>query len=69
MPENRLQRTREAYFPPVKCHDCETPIDGVIVWLGETYDGVPKQWPFHETCANGPWPLYEVARTQSETMK
>jgi len=44
------------------CEDCKHPIECTIVWLGETYDGVPKEWPFHERCADQPWPLYEVRR-------
>ena len=31
------------------------------IWLGETYNTVELVWPFHRSCADKPWPLYEVA--------
>lgn len=46
----------------MKCWSCERDITGRGVWLGETYDGVEEKWPFCETCAVLPWPLYEVGR-------
>lgn len=44
------------------CFACHQPIADVVVWLGETYDGEEKEWPFHEICADRPWPLYETRR-------
>jgi hypothetical protein len=46
----------------LECFACNGTIVDVAVFLGETYDGVEKEWPFHETCADGPWPLYETRR-------
>jgi hypothetical protein len=47
---------------PIICVACKLPIETVAVYLGETYDGVEKEWPFHESCADQPWPLYEIRR-------
>lgn len=50
-----------------RCFDpaCGQEIHDVIVWLGTSYDeGEQEEWPFHETCANQPWPLSEVRREQ-----
>ena len=46
------------------CYDCKRPINGIVVWLGETDEatGQPFELPFHQTCANQPWPLYEIRR-------
>jgi hypothetical protein len=46
----------------LKCRSCKQPIVNVAVYLGETYDGVEKEWPFHEHCADQAWPLYEIRR-------
>lgn len=45
--------------------NCMDLIAGEVVWLGETYDGVEYEFPFHPRCADGPWPLYEVRRSQA----
>lgn len=51
----------------MKCFDCEQEIVGVIVWLGEVdEDDQPFEHPFHETCADKPWPLYETRRSFSD---
>lgn len=45
--------------------DCAREITGEVVWLGETYEGVEHEWPFHPRCAEGPWPLYEIRRSHT----
>ena len=51
---------------PLRCYDCRQIIEGEVVWLGEVYDGTPKEWPFHPTCADQPWPLYETRREMAD---
>lgn len=46
----------------ILCFDCRLPILDEIVWLGEIYPDGELEWPFHRTCADQPWPLYEVRR-------
>ena len=47
------------------CYDCQRAIDDVVVWLGEIdADGRLFELPFHESCANAPWPLFECRRTR-----
>ena len=53
---------------PLVCFSCHQPITpkDLTVWLGEVYDGIQEEWPFHEQCSNAPWPLFEVSRDNSE---
>lgn len=46
----------------LRCYDCQCPIYDQIVWLGESYDDGPFEFPFHSHCADQPWPLYETRR-------
>lgn len=47
------------------CFACHQPIEGETVWLGERFNGVQEEWPFHPVCADQPWPLYETRRTDT----
>lgn len=51
------------------CFDpnCKAPIDGEPTWLGETYDGVEEEFPFHQRCADQPWPLYHTRGPKPDT--
>lgn len=50
------------------CDDCKQPIVGLCVWLGERdNEGKAFELPFHPTCADQPWPLYEVRRSMEGT--
>jgi len=55
---------------PAKCYDCKLEITDLIVWLGEKDQaGVSFELPFHERCADQPWPLYEIRREPADPPK
>lgn len=62
-----LPGSRWKHETPVFCFDpaCRLPIHGLTVWLGEHHEGQPFEHPFHPTCADQPWPLYETRRSIS----
>ena len=50
------------------CFDCKLEITDRIVWLGEDLrpEGViVGPYPMHETCANQPWPFYELSDAEA----
>lgn len=48
------------------CFDsaCGEEIIGPCVWLGEVDEesGIEYTFPFHPSCADQPWPLYETRK-------
>ena len=54
------------------CFSCGKHIYDGIVWLMEDYrregGSLIGPLPFHEACADQPWPLYEVTAAEAEKL-
>jgi len=55
------------------CYYCKKEIVGHITWLAEDYRNeggdIEGPHPFHVTCADGPWPLFEVSAEQADKLR